>query len=337
MRHATIFSILVIAALSFYALAGFYFLPLANFEGDLTRMSKLPESQFGWTKPQPVIAPELLRQAEWREADVLVIGDSFSMPHLWQTVLTQHGMRVRTESWENVHAICEDFSPWLKSQGFNGKFVIFETVERGAENLVNKSIKCKEMSYTYVAYKPALPPDALPDRQRANYSGKLSVGLQTELHLLEYAHLIRNPDFKRWELPNNVRMERISNGCELFSHPRCQDVLFLAEDRIQDFNEAMLNKIDTINSRVSGFVPIWAVVPDKSTVYLNHNKQFWNQAARRYSAPNLLDVFRQAIQKNTKDVYRSNDTHLSTEGYLIMGETMRENMGLNPLKQQPFP
>lgn len=320
-----------------YALFGFYFLPLASFDGDLTRMGKLPESQFGWTKAQPAIAPELLHQAEWREADVLVIGDSFSMPHLWQTVLTQQGIKVRTESWENVHAICEDFSPWLKSQGFIGKFVIFESIERGAENLVDKSIKCNKMSYKSVAYIPPASPITQPDRQKANYSGKLSIGIRTELHLLEYMQLSSNPDFKHWALPNNVKMERLSNGCELFSHTRCLDVLFLAEDRIQDFNETMPNRMEAINSRVNGFVPIWAIVPDKSTTYLNFNKQFWDHAARRLSAPNLLEVFRQSVQNGIKDLYRGNDTHLSTEGYLIMGRAIQKVMNLDLIKQQPAP
>jgi hypothetical protein len=326
MKHAKLFSLLVIVALSIYAMAGFYLLPLAGFEGGLTRMSKLPESQFGWTKPQPAIAPELLRQAEWQDADVLVVGDSFSMEHLWQTVLAQHGLRVRTETWENIRDICEDFTPWLKSQGFKGSHIIIEIIERNAEDVINRSLRCKNMSYHSVLYPPASPPAVLPNRQHADYSGKLSVGIQTQLHSLAYMHLSKHPDFRRWDLPNNVRMERLAEGCDLFSHPRCQDVLFLAEDRTQDFNETMLDKMSTINSRLSGVTPIWAIVPDKSTAYLNPNKQFWHQAASRFQSPDLLETFRLAIRNKTVDLYRGNDTHLSTEGYLIMGEAIRQSM-----------
>lgn len=326
MRHAKLFSLIVIIALSTYAVAGFYFLPLASFEGGLTRMSQLPESLFGWTKPQPAIAPELFHQAEWQEADVLVVGDSFSMEHVWQTVLTQHGLRVRTETWQNIRDICEDFTPWLKSQGFKGRQIIIEIIERNADDVINRSLRCKSMSYHSVLYPPAAPPQVLPDRKSTDYSGKLSVGIQTRLHALEYSYLSKNPDFRRWELPNHVRMERIPDGCNLFSHPRCQDVLFLAEDRIQDFNEIMLAKMATLNSRMNGVTPIWVIVPDKSTAYINPNKQFWNQAAHRFQSPNLLGTFRLAIQNNTVDLYRGNDTHLSTEGYLLMGETIRQRM-----------
>jgi len=326
MNYSKVFSVLVVAALTIYAIIGFYFLPLSDFEGDLTRLGKMPESEFGWTKPQPAIAADLLQQATWQEADVLVVGDSFSRPHLWQTVLTQHGLRVRTEDWRNIHSICEDFSPWLKMQKFTGKFVIFEMVERGAEDVLDRSVKCKQMSYHATPYLQPSPPETLPDRQVRRYTGMLSVGIQTWLHSLEYSFLNGTPDFKQWELPNHVKMHRIANGCDLFSHPHCQDALFLTEDRIQDFNETMLGNMNAVNAELSGFKPIWVVVPDKTTAYLNFNKQFWNLAERRFQAPNLLQIFRNEIKNNKIDLYRGNDTHLSTEGFLIMGEAIRNSM-----------
>lgn len=326
MKHSKIFSLSVIFALTIYAIIGFYFLPLSGFEGDLTRLGKLPESKFGWTKSQPAISAESLHQSAWQEADVLVVGDSFSKPHLWQTVLTQQGLRIHTEEWQNIRAICDDFFPWLKSQGFEGKFVIFEMVERGAEDVLDRSVRCKKMSYRTTTYVQPTPPDISPDRQRRSYSGKLSVGIQTWLHSLQYTYLNSSPDFKQWELPNHVRMQRLSSGCDLFSHPQCQDVLFLTEDRIQDFNTDMLDNMAYINSKLDGIKPIWVIVPDKSTAYLNFNKQFWNHAAQRFHAPNLLHAFRSEINNKTIDLYRGNDTHLSTEGFLIMGEAIRQSM-----------
>ena len=60
-------------------------------------MGLLPETLFGWTKPQPALDAKWMQQASMQEADVLVIGDSFSDSRVWQTVLTQHGLKVRTE------------------------------------------------------------------------------------------------------------------------------------------------------------------------------------------------------------------------------------------------
>jgi hypothetical protein len=259
---------------------------------------------------------------------VIVLGDSFSRSHLWQTALAQQGLRVRTEDWQNIPAICTDFSSWLNSRKFHGQFVVFEMVERAAEDVLERSVRCSQMSYhARPIFNPRpLPPATLPNRQLRHYTGKLSVGIQTWFHSVEYSYLNGSPDFMQWELPNHVKMQRISNGCDLFSHPYCQDVLFLTEDRIPDFNETMLNNMGTINSRLSGFKSIWVVVPDKSTVYLNFNKQFWNRAEQHFHAPNLLRVFRKEIQNNKIDLYRGNDTHLSTEGFLIMGEAIRKSM-----------
>ena len=98
MKHARLFSIIVFAALAIYGAVGFYFLPLASFTGPLTRMGKIPESLFGWTKEQPAIDPSNLANVSLQEADILVIGDSFSIPHLWQSVLVKNGIKVHTET-----------------------------------------------------------------------------------------------------------------------------------------------------------------------------------------------------------------------------------------------
>jgi hypothetical protein len=47
MQHAKFFSVLIAALLLLYGAIGFYCLPLANFQGGLTRMAQLPESLFG--------------------------------------------------------------------------------------------------------------------------------------------------------------------------------------------------------------------------------------------------------------------------------------------------
>ena len=84
MKHAKCFSIVVAGVMALYGLVGFYFLPLASFEGDLTRMAKLPEAYFGWTKEQPAINPLLMKSAGWQESDVLAIGDSFTTAQIWR-------------------------------------------------------------------------------------------------------------------------------------------------------------------------------------------------------------------------------------------------------------
>ena len=58
-----------------------------TYQGDLTRIGKWLESDFGWQEAQPTINPELLASSSIDEADALAIGDSFSENLHWQSVL----------------------------------------------------------------------------------------------------------------------------------------------------------------------------------------------------------------------------------------------------------
>lgn len=326
MKHARFFSILVAAVTGIYGLVGFYFLPLANFEGDLTRMAKLPESQFGWTKEQPAINPDLMRSAEWQDADVLAVGDSFTYSQIWQTVFAQQGVRVRTETWSNVFSICEDFSDWIRSKGFKGKYVIIESVEKGVEERLAHSVECKRMQYHPLAEMHVTPPPTLPDRHKDDFSGRLSIGFQVKLNALKYEELSSKPDFRTWDTPGEVRVERVENGCDLFSHPRCNDVLFYAKDRVPDLGENVLRDMEKINARLKGYTTVWVIIPDKATAYLHSDKKFWDEAERRFNAPNIQKVFRQAIREKTVDLYLANNTHVSTTGYLLLGNAIYQGM-----------
>ena len=333
MKHAKFFSVSVALALALYGAIGFYFLPLADFEGGLTRMGKLPETMFGWTREQPAIAPELLLQSSWQDADVFVIGDSFSMEHLWQAALTRHGLKVHTETWENIRGICEDFTPWLRAQGFKGRYVVFEVIERNFEDLFKGTLGCQKMFTHFTPPSLIPPPPTHIDRQQAHYSGRLSVGIATYMQSEHYLQVSKQPGFSALDLGNDTKLVRVANGCELFSHPQCSDSLFFAKDRTADFGPDILLKMETVQSRLQGgLTMVWVVVPDKSTAYLNTNKTFWHVSAQRFHAPDLLGVFRSAIENSTVDLYRGNDTHLSTSGYLLMGDTVYQSLpGKQPL------
>jgi hypothetical protein len=329
MKSAKLFSIIVFAVIGTYGAIGLYFLPLAGFEGDLTRVAKLPESLFGWTKPQPAVAPDLLKSSAWQDADVLVVGDSFSETRVWQSVLVGHGLRVRTEHWTSVRGICEDFYPWLRAQGFKGKHVIFEVIERNIEAGIPASVACKKQIYhpNINADKPHAPP--VTARKETDLSGKLSVGLATWRSARQYNTLSNQAGFKSWDVPGGVRMTRLDNGCELFSHKRCQDALFYGSDRVADLGEDVLNNVQILNARVGDLTPIWVFMPDKSTVFIHHEKQFWNEAEHRFLAPNVLKIMRQALTEKTVDLYPANNSHLSTTGYLKLGTAVYQRLCSN--------
>ncbi|BCK88798.1 hypothetical protein MIZ01_2604 [Sideroxyarcus emersonii] len=328
MKHAKYFSIFVFTVLLGYGAVAFYFLPMATFQGELTRMALLPESLFGWTKPQPQLDMKWMQQATMKSADVLVIGDSFSESRVWQTILTQHGLKVRTESWDSMRGICADFMPWLRAQGFTGRYVVLESIERNLVDDLNKSVACQQMQYhpNLKTDAPRYPPIVDFDINRGNYAGKLSTGIQTQLHVLQYERLQQSANFKRWLLPNEVQLERVANGCGLFSHLRCNDSLFYTLDKPEEVSDIALQDIEILNHRLVGITPIWVFVPNKSTSYLYPGKQFWNMAEQRFHAPNLLHMTQQAIQAKTIDLYPANNTHFSTTGYLLMGNEIFKAM-----------
>lgn len=114
----------------------------------------------------------------------------------------------------------------------------------------------------------------------------------------------------------------MKRGCELFSHARCQDVLFYASDRVTDLGADTLDHLQTLNTRLGDLTPIWVFMPDKSTVFLHPDKHFWDKAEDRFLAPNVLKVMRQALAEKTVDLYPANNSHLSTTGYLLLGEAV---------------
>lgn len=328
MKHAKLFSILVFIAVGLYGAIGLYLLPLAGFEGDQTRIGLLPESMFGWTRTQPAVDPALAGQAAWQDADVLVIGDSFSVVRIWQTELVRHGLRVRTEHWTNIRGICEDFMPWLRGMGFRGKQIVLETVERNVTAGLADSVRCKKMDFhsSFDADLPRSAPPTVIDRSKADYSGKVSIGLQTRLNMYKYQQFSARPDFRSWNTGRGSIVARVPNGCELFSHARCSDALFLASDNIQDLGADVIDNMQLLDRRMPGLNPLWVVVPNKTTAYLHPDKQFWDEADSRVHSVNLLNAVREAIDAKTVDVYPANNQHFSTATYLLMGKAICQSM-----------
>lgn len=325
MNTAKLFSILVVVTLAVYGAVGYYFQPMASFEGDLTRVGMLPESLFGWTRPQPAVPARLFRQASWQEADVLVIGDSFSAPGIWQTALTRRGLRVHTETWTNVSGICEDFTNWTHQNGFKGKYVILEIVERNAEGALNSFVPCRQTSYRHTAWHPG-PPATVANRSVNSHSGRLSIGIQVYLNAWRFRQKRASGNLSSLALPGSVHAYHLADGCALFSHPQCEDVLFFDQDRRDEFGPTFLATMGTIGSRVTDATPVWVIVPDKTTTYLHPDKAFWNEAERSFHAPNILRAFNLAVKARVVDLYLSNNTHLSTTGYLKLGETIADSL-----------
>jgi hypothetical protein len=136
------------------------------------------------------------------------------------------------------------------------------------------------------------------------------------------------------------------DGCQLFSHRLCNYVIFVDGD----FKKETFNSIDNVltvnkNLQTAGIQPIWLIVPDKATVYLGYGEHtkhpyqnIWQQFAQypELTAPDVASAFVQK-SRTVKDFYMPNDTHLSTNAYLYLGDLMTKGLrNLQANQPKPF-
>ncbi|MEO7242902.1 MAG: hypothetical protein ABIW85_08300 [Variovorax sp.] len=289
--------------------------------GDLSRLGRLSDQQFGWLAPPPRVDSALLQGVALNQADILVLGDSFSMSHRWQSTLVAHGYRVATGFWGLFgDVLCDDFDQWLADAGFQGKLVIIQSVERLLPSRLEDSAKCRTMRRPLRAKEaPFLEPlETLPPAT-FNWTAPLLSGWitwrNTEAALASPGDTLAEP---------NTRARVVPNGCELFSNRLCRKALFFSEDDV--LGEIAPRAVEHMRdfSRAHPAVPIlWMIIPNKTTVYLepSHSKGFAEAFARSGLGPDLFS-FTMSERNQVKDFYFPNDTHLSMHGQLKLGARM---------------
>jgi hypothetical protein len=302
------------------------------FQGDLTRMGMLSESDYGWREPQPVVAPKALVRSPLDQADVLVVGDSFSKELVWQSVLVASGLRVASVHWHALgDALCADIGPWLRARGFRGHTVLVQSVEREWRARLDRSLACQTQSSlvppragmpgqsAVPLMQPSAPLRAAPPAFALNTREKFSTGVLTAYNTWRASRrdsLVLSDGL----VSDRTRLEPVAQGCTLFSHRRCTHALFLSTD----FERAPLSAtavapMRKLDARLSGWHTLWLVVPNKRTLYLQaQGGDFFTALAQAGLGFDADKVLRQALGQG-KDLYFPNDTHLSTRGYLILG------------------
>ena len=294
--------------------------------GDLARIGRVSEHEFGWTVEPPHVDPALLHAAPVDKADILVIGDSFSYSHRWQSVLAKNGYAVSTAFWSDIdESLCDDFDGWLAASGFHGKLVIVESVERVLGMRLAHTQQCAHMAGPLVAQAdPLAPPlDHVPGFA-LNWNAQLVSGwLTSRCTRAAMAGKVRSGC-------NPLTLARpVANGCKLFSNRRCDMALFLLDD--QTLGEVTPDHVAQMQafSKAHAAVPIlWMVVPNKTTTYLDpaHSQAFVKALAPTGLGPDLF-TFAQQEKTQMRDFYFPNDTHLSMQGQLVLGERMLQAVG----------
>ena len=291
--------------------------------GDLSRLGRLSDADFGWQERPPKL-PEKQHMiaVPLAEADIVVIGDSFSMTHVWQAELVRAGYKVTTIYWGSYReTMCADTQQWLVDAGFRGKLVIYESVERLLKERMRLSTQCAHMTAPFV---PRLIPPVTALAEKPGFALNSSATLATGVITWDRTRRAR-------AAPGDISFDEtqvrvVPDGCTLFSNRLCPKVLFFKQDqKAGELDAGDFERMKEFNAKQTLFPYVWMVIPDKTTTYFapDHSKAFRDVYMPAKLGP---DFFTMAAENHTKvkDFYFPNDTHMSTYGQQIMGKMMLE-------------
>lgn len=296
------------------------------FRGDLTRLGRLSETAFGPTLASTPIDASLRAGSTLQDADVLVIGDSFSAPLLWQSVLVAQGLKVATANWLSFGPLCADLGTVLRAQGFRGRKVVVESVERGLAGHLEDALACAHTRPGRIQLQqtahdwPSAGPLGLNTRET------LFTGLLTHWHTRGVQQSRADEIVHRHDGAERVRIQRVPEGCEHFSHRLCAWGLFFADDRTaRPFGPAAVDSLTQLARRHADLDISWLVMPNKSSVYLEAGRSatVGAELEARGLGPDLFADF-VSRSRRTRDLYSPNDTHTSPDGYRVVGQRVRD-------------
>lgn len=308
--------------------------------GDLTRIGALSESWFGWHDEQPAIDPNLLRSAPIDQADIVVVGDSFSVsagpaPHaglLWQSRLVASGWRVATLHWDGAHPLCPDFHDWLASTGFRGRWVLMESVERALDERLTTARRCGSTARAAPQAFTTWAPATRPPEPRLNLGEQLLTGISTAWNTRRALKTTEPALFKDPAASDSVRLHRWAEGCRHFSHTACDRALFLLDDEKKPPYEAKhLPLMAAATHAAHPWRVAWVIVPNKRTFYLDAASfaRTGEAAQAQGLGPNIMGSL-QTHAASGRDMYFSNDTHLSSRGSLLLGDAVAQWLAQQP-------
>lgn len=330
-------AILIIPAILFVAALTCMAVYFQQLEGDLTRVGGWAEREFGPNAPQPPVRIVTGRNHE-TNPDVLVLGDSFSRDEVWQSVLgPMLGLRIATYRIDFIDCI-ENWVLWAE-QHPTAKIIVVESVERMFINRFVDIKPCGSRSYKAVKNPEKLTPAmressvVWPKRISGNYL--LSAAKNTGRRYLDPEGPIRH---------NDVVNTAIDSRCARFSHRGADRFLYYSMD------ENKRNWTDVQKQRAAanlvaiqhafaarGKLFFFVLAPDKLSVYYDcipgesgipgevsfNTSSFLVEAGLQ--TPDLLSIFRSRRNEIT-DLYKPDDSHLSTSGYILLAQELGQVM-----------
>jgi hypothetical protein len=304
-----------------------YFEPI---EGDLTRLGNWAERDFGWIHQGPSVSLESNGETV-RHPDVLVLGDSFARPNIWQSVAAQkRGIEILSFHYEQAGCL-DNWLRWVAEKHYpTAKTVVIETVEREFMTHFAAVDACRRSTPSAFKVESGAVRPARKNFELTKdiwYFARVaenSVKLRTQAGRIESPRVVNVPlktrDLFSNRMPDRLLYYKLDDAKQKW--PMDQIVSAIAN----------LKKIrDSLGD--AGLRLIVIVVPDKSSVYRPYFAAREADAGNPdvYSAlneahipsVNLLDYFRGEL-RTTVDLYKPDDTHLSVQGFKAMGEKVAD-------------
>ncbi len=295
--------------------------------GDLTRLGAWPERDFAWTAPQPQMPVYANRDATGR-ADILVLGDSFSVGNVWQSEVQRRTSRVTlTYSFDQAGSVDAFVGAALAVPSAQAPIVIVQTIERDF-------LRWFEVAGPVPPYPIAPIDNPVGSTHAFPLPGPAGIDARhlarTAVHALRHARP-GAPAVVDAEVVNAPLTDRT-----LFTHARSDRLLYYrADDNKSQWTDAQIGRaiarLRAIQQQLArhGQRLVVVVVPDKSSVYADHVAGPLRPAGSRglparlaqagVAAIDLLPAMTTSI-RSVPDLYMPNDTHLSAAGFRLLGE-----------------
>jgi hypothetical protein len=332
----------VLLAMAIAYPASLYFGPPV---GGISRRGAWPERDYIWQQePQGI---EVLENSDAiRNADVVVIGDSFSVPNAWQSVVSKEtGLKFKTYNYFNNH---DCFLPWIDrmvarlegtAQGGN-RMVVIETIEHQFMQRFKEPERCAADSL----FQVRTIQQGVWNWSKSSVHTQIDLArqFQTLVHMWQVYYW---PHKKAGEWVVNAPLKR----ADLFSNNKSERLLYIDLDEHRwrwtqaDIDQAVstLKKVQS-KLEAAGFRFTMLIIPDKLHVYEDelltpsppHPAADLSASLRRggVNSVDVLTPLKSGIYQ-ARDLYMPNDDHLGPQGQRMLGRALVNAGVLSGMKQ----
>lgn len=322
----------IVVVATAYALS-YFFEPI---ESDLTRMGAFSERDYGWNEAQPSVHIVPNSNAI-NNADIVVLGDSFSLGNVWQSVLSRnYGLTIQSYQYSDNPCILG----WVErvAAQSSARTIVVETVEREFVGRLSNPTEC-------------LASTPMPFERSSGDTGTHRRLTPVDFHI-QHSYLTLLNTLRVLFAPSEALEGKainvpIDSGCARFSNRKSGRMLYYVDDdeKLDWKPEEIAAAVKNVE-RMQRFAEkykkhfVFIVVPDKSSVY-RHCMQD-PKASQRMKAPDVTSILRskaipapdvlgalRTFAASQVDLYAPNNTHFGTRGYIILAKAVGEFLELS--------